>query len=63
MSDYEFKEHDFEHPSILFVLEALGGLPEEGKHCALLVANTLKEAAKDYFAFRNEPWKRAYQKR
>jgi len=44
------------------VLNALGGLPEESKHCALLVANTLKEAVRDYFAFRNEPWRRAYQK-
>ncbi len=30
------------------VLDALGGLPEEGEHCALLAANTLKEAIKDY---------------
>ena len=44
------------------VLSALGGLPEESEHCALLVANTLKEAVKDYLAFRNEPWKRAYRK-
>lgn len=45
------------------VLDALGGLPEESKHCALLAANTLKAAIKDYLAFRNEPWKRAYGKR
>ena len=44
------------------VLEALGGLPEESVHCALLAANTLKEAVKDYLACRNEPWKRAYRK-
>ena len=44
------------------VLEALGGLPEESKHCALLAANTLKEAIKDYLEFKNEPWKRAYKK-
>ena len=44
------------------VLDALGGLPEESVHCALLVANTVKEAAKDYLAMRNEPWKRAYRK-
>lgn len=30
------------------VLDALGGLPEEGEHCALLAANTLKEAIGDY---------------
>jgi nitrogen fixation NifU-like protein len=44
------------------VLDALGGLPEESLHCALLAANTLKEAIKDYLAFKKEPWKRAYQK-
>ncbi|MFC2050114.1 iron-sulfur cluster assembly scaffold protein [Chloroflexota bacterium] len=44
------------------VLDALGGLPEESVHCALLAANTVKEAAKDYLAMRNEPWKRAYRK-
>ena len=44
------------------VLDALGGLPEESVHCALLAANTVKEAAKDYLTTRNEPWKRAYRK-
>lgn len=44
------------------ILDALGGLPEESQHCALLAADTLKEAIKDYLAFRNEPWKRAYRK-
>jgi nitrogen fixation NifU-like protein len=44
------------------VLSALGGLPEESQHCALLAANTLREAVKDYLAFKNEPWKRAYRR-
>jgi len=44
------------------VLYALDGLPEESKHCALLAANTLKAAVKDYFAFKSEPWKRAYKR-
>ena len=44
------------------VLDALGGLPEESRHCALLAANTLKVAVKDYLAFKNEPWKRAYKR-
>jgi nitrogen fixation NifU-like protein len=44
------------------VLAALGGLPEESEHCALLAADTLKEAIKDYLAFKNEPWKRAYHR-
>lgn len=45
------------------VLDALGGMPEESEHCALLAANTLSEALRDYLAFRNEPWKRAYRRR
>ena len=44
------------------VLSALGGLPEESQHCALLAANTLREALKDYLAFKNEPWKRMYER-
>ena len=44
------------------VLSALDGLPEESKHCSLLAANTLKAAVKDYLAFKNEPWKRAYNR-
>lgn len=43
------------------VLDALGGLPENDIHCALLAANTLKEAIKDYMAFKTAPWKRAYR--
>ncbi len=45
------------------VLEALGGLPDDSAHCALLASNALKQAVQDYLAFRNEPWKRAYRKR
>ncbi len=44
------------------VLNALGGLPEESQHCALLAANTLKEAVKDYLIIKKEPWKRAYKR-
>ena len=44
------------------ILSALGGLPEDSLHCALLASNTLKEAIKDYLAFKNEQWKRAYQR-
>jgi len=43
------------------VLNALSGLPEESEHCALLAANTLKEAVKDYLTTKKEPWKRAYK--
>ncbi len=45
------------------VLDALGGLPDESVHCALLAANALKQAVQDYLAYRREPWKRAYDKR
>ena len=44
------------------ILDALGGLPEGSLHCALLAANTLKEAIRDYLAFKNEPWKKAYHR-
>jgi nitrogen fixation NifU-like protein len=44
------------------VLDALGGLPDESKHCALLAANTLKAAIRDYITMKREPWKRAYRK-
>jgi len=30
------------------ILSALGGLPQEVEHCALLAANTLKAACGDY---------------
>jgi len=44
------------------VLTALGGLPRESEHCALLAANTLKEAIKDYLAYKKEPWKKSYRR-
>ena len=44
------------------ILDALGGLPEESAHCALLAANTLKAAANDYLVKKREPWKRIYSK-
>ena len=40
------------------LLDALGGLPEESLHCALLAANTLREAIKDYLALEKEPLKK-----
>jgi nitrogen fixation NifU-like protein len=43
------------------VLNALGGLPEESEHCALLAANALKAAIQDYLAMKKEPWKKAYR--
>jgi nitrogen fixation NifU-like protein len=44
------------------VLSALDGLPEESEHCALLAADTLREAVKDYLTLKKEPWKKAYRK-
>jgi nitrogen fixation NifU-like protein len=44
------------------ILDALGGLSDESQHCALLAANVLKEAIRDYLAFKKEPWKRAYKR-
>jgi len=44
------------------ILSALDGLPEESQHCALLAANTLREAIKDYYEYGRESWKRAYKK-
>ena len=44
------------------ILEALGGLPEDSVHCALLAETTLKAAVQDYLALKREPWKRAYRK-
>lgn len=45
------------------ILGGLGGLPEERAHCALLAANTLHEAIRDYVASKKEPWKRTYRSR
>ena len=44
------------------VLDALGGLPDDNRHCALLAANTLKAAIRDYVEMKKHPWKKAYRK-
>ena len=44
------------------ILDALGGLPEESEHCALLASNTLKATIRDCMAMQKEPWKKAYRK-
>jgi nitrogen fixation NifU-like protein len=36
------------------VLDALGGLPEESEHCALLAVDTLKEAIRNYQSTKGE---------
>jgi nitrogen fixation protein NifU and related proteins len=35
------------------ILDALGGLPDENKHCALLASDTLKAAISNYFERQN----------
>jgi len=40
---------------------ALGGLPGQGCTCASLAVSALKEAARDYLAFKDEPWRRKYK--
>lgn len=43
------------------ILNELGGLPKESRHCALLASNTLREAIRDYLSTEKEPWKRMYR--
>lgn len=43
------------------ILNSLDGLPESDVHCAILAANTLKQAVKDYLSLRREPWKKDYR--
>jgi nitrogen fixation NifU-like protein len=42
------------------ILNALGGLPEENQHCALLASNTLKAAIQNFLTQPRESWKKAY---
>ena len=44
------------------ILGNLGGLPEDSLHCALLAADTLQAAIRDYLALKREPWKKAYRR-
>jgi len=44
------------------ILETLGGLPPDNRHCALLAANAVKAALQDYLTLKREPWKKAYRK-
>lgn len=42
------------------ILDGLHGLPQEDEHCAQLATDTIKEAIRDYFLTRREPWRRDY---
>lgn len=44
------------------VLDALNGLPQESRHCALLASNTLKAAIQDYLEMQKEPGKKDLRK-
>ena len=44
------------------ILEALGGLPEDSLHCALLASNAIQSAIRDYIAVKRDPWKKAYRR-
>jgi len=44
------------------ILQALGGLPQDSEHCALLAAETLRAAVRDCLSTRNASWKRLYRK-
>jgi nitrogen fixation NifU-like protein len=43
------------------ILDALGGLPDDSKHCALLAADTIRAAINDYRKTNKEPWRRKYR--
>lgn len=45
------------------ILNALDGLPEDHVHCAVLAADTLAVAIKDYTELSKFPWKKAYLKK
>ena len=45
------------------VLTVIDGLPQDHEHCATLAVNAVKEAVKNYLAFKREPWKKVYKKR
>ncbi len=44
------------------ILDALGGLPDSNRHCALLTASAIKAAFVDYRTTQKEPWKKAYRR-
>jgi nitrogen fixation NifU-like protein len=45
------------------ILRALGGLPENFVHCAVLAEITLRAAIRDYKAYKGAPWKRLYEQK
>ena len=45
------------------ILKELEGLPEQFTHCAKLAKDSLNMAIIDYNAYKNTPWKRAYEQR
>ena len=43
------------------ILDRLGGLPEESRHCASLAADTLHAAIDNYLIIKDIPWKGLYR--
>ncbi|MCK4657384.1 MAG: iron-sulfur cluster assembly scaffold protein [candidate division Zixibacteria bacterium] len=43
------------------ILNKLGGLPKESRHCALLASDTLRKTVREYLATEREPWKKLYR--
>ncbi|HID92987.1 MAG TPA: iron-sulfur cluster assembly scaffold protein [bacterium (Candidatus Stahlbacteria)] len=44
------------------IIDKFGGLPEPDQHCALLAANTLHAAIRDYERLKKEAWRKFYRK-
>ncbi|HOO40272.1 MAG TPA: iron-sulfur cluster assembly scaffold protein [Syntrophales bacterium] len=42
------------------ILTVLNGLPPEDEHCAQLATDVIKEAIRDYFLTKREPWRKDY---
>ncbi|MCX6012402.1 MAG: iron-sulfur cluster assembly scaffold protein [Chloroflexi bacterium] len=43
------------------IVEALDGLPTGNIDGAVLAANSIQKAIKDYLSYKNDPWKKAYR--
>jgi len=52
---------DIQTITIQDVLDFLDGLPEDHEHCATLAVNTVKEAIKEYWVLKRDPWRKAYR--
>lgn len=44
------------------IMNALEGLPESERHCAMVAVTALRQALRDHMSLQREPWKKAYRK-